>query len=690
MNDVTEEEIMDLFEEDMEEDSSLLDWVLDKRDSWRDDYSSNYEQAHEEYYRLWRAQWSQADSQRLTERSRIIAPALQQAVESSVSELEEATFGRGKWFDIHDDLGDNEGPVVEQLKNKLMEDFNAQKIRKDVSECLINAAVFGNGIAELVLEEVDEIRPATREIMDGEALAYGVETSSRAVVRLRPIMPKNFLIEPVATSIEESVGVIIDEFVPRHQVEILQDKGVYNEGDLEDAPSDLNLEPDEELAVFPEDRVRLTKYYGLVPKELLPLEEGDEEDNQGRYTEGVIIIANDGLVLKAQRSPYMMKDRPVVSFPWDIVPNRFWGRGVCEKGYMSQKALDTELRARIDALGLIVHPMLAMDATKMPRGFKPEVRPGKVILTNGPPGEALQPFNFGTLDTNTFTQSQALQSMVQQATGAIDSTGLLSSVSGDTKAGAVSMSLGAVIKRHKRTLINFQDAFLIPFIKKAAWRYMQFDPENYPVKDWQFTPSSTLGIIAREYEVSQLISLLQTMSPESPLYPALIQSVVENMNLSNREELVNTLVQASQPSPEEQQAQQEMLELQKRKALAEIALFENNAQKEASHGKKYNAEAEAVPMDTMANLIRSAMGDLQNQEEGQDFDRRLQILDRMIKDKDLEIRREVEMAKVASGQPTAASQGGEVPQAPQVPQGPEDFTDDRRGLRGPMPMGRRL
>ena len=33
-------------------------------------------------------------------RSSIISPALQQAVESNVAELEEATFGRGKWFDI--------------------------------------------------------------------------------------------------------------------------------------------------------------------------------------------------------------------------------------------------------------------------------------------------------------------------------------------------------------------------------------------------------------------------------------------------------------------------------------------------------------------------------------------------------------------------------------------------------------
>ena len=44
------------------------------------------------------------DKTRQTERSKIISPALQQAVESSVAELEEATFGRGKWFDIEDDV----------------------------------------------------------------------------------------------------------------------------------------------------------------------------------------------------------------------------------------------------------------------------------------------------------------------------------------------------------------------------------------------------------------------------------------------------------------------------------------------------------------------------------------------------------------------------------------------------------
>jgi len=319
-------------------------------------------------------------------------------------------------------------------------------------------------------------------------------------------MPQNFLIDPVATDIESALGCAVDEFVSAHSVEQLQESGVYRDVPLELASTDFDIEPDQELTQFEDDKVRLTKYYGLVPRHLLDksmkepdseeevVELGDEEDDS-YYVEAVVVIANGGVLLKASKNPYMMEDRPVVAFPWDVVPSRFWGRGVCEKGYNSQKALDTELRARIDALALTIHPMMAMDASRMPRGAKPSIQPGKTILTNGNPAEILQPFNFGNVNQITFAQAQSLQTMVQTATGAIDSAGISGSINGDATAAGVSMSLGAIIKRHKRTLINFQEAFLIPFVTKAAWRYMQFEPELYPVADYKFHTSSSLGII---------------------------------------------------------------------------------------------------------------------------------------------------------------------------------------------------
>ena len=663
---------------------SLEEWVITKCEDWRDNYESNYEERFEEYYRLWRGQWDPADSERVSERSRIISPALQQAVESNVAELEEATFGRGKWFDITDNVNDSDRQDVQYLRNKLTEDFEACKVRKAVAECLINAAVFGTGVGEVVLEEIKEMAPATQPIMGGDLTAVGVNITDRIVVKLKPILPQNFLIDPVATSVEDAMGVAIDEFVSKHSVELLQEQGVYREGLIESAAPDSDLEPDQDLTVYTDDKVRLTKYYGLVPRELLEAEDVDV-DSDSMYVEAIVVIANGGTLLKAEANPYMMEDRPVVAFPWDVVPGRFWGRGVCEKGYNSQKALDTELRARIDALGLTIHPMMAIDATRLPRGAKPEVRPGKMILTNGDPREVLQPFNFGQVSQITFAQAASLQQMVQQATGAVDSAGIAGSVNGEATAAGISMSLGAIIKRHKRTLINFQQSFLLPFVTKAAHRYMQFDPENYPVADYKFNATSTLGIIAREYEVTQLVQLLQTMKQDSPLYPVLIQSIIDNMNLSNREELIAAMQKAAQPNPEAQQmamaAQQSQLQFQQ----AQTAALQGQAAESQARAVKYAIDAELAPQELEIDKIEAITRNLkEGDEDDKEFERRLKIADIALKERTLNN----QASKGASSRANDTNRNEQLPRAnqPSVPKAIRQIGlagEPGQGTRGP-------
>ena len=644
---------------------SLEDWVMHNCNKWRDHYEANYSEKFDEYYRLWRGIWASEDKTRDSERSRIIAPALQQAVESSVAELEEATFGRGKWFDISDDRNDPDASDIAYLRNQLHEDFNKTKIRKAVAECLINSAVFGTGVAEVVISEEKEMAPATQPIMEGDLTAVGVNIRDRVVVKLRPVMPQNFLIDPIATSVEEALGVAVDEFVPRHSVEQLQEQGVYKQTYLGNAAEDMDIEPDQELTLYQDDKIRLTKYYGLVPRHLLEEAEeyedlGESEEEKSYYVEAIVIIANDGVLLKAEESPYMMQDRPVVAFPWDVVPSRFWGRGVCEKGYNSQKALDAEIRARIDALALTVHPMMAMDATRIPRGTKPEIRAGKLILTNGDPKEILNPFNFGNVSQITFAQAQALQGMVQQATGAVDSAGIAGNINGEATAAGISMSLGAIIKRHKRTLINFQESFLLPFVKKAAYRYMQFEPELYPVKDYKFNATSSLGIIAREYEVTQLVQLLQTMQQDSPLYPVLIQSIIDNMNLSNREELIATMKQASQVDPQQQQQQMQMQQAQMEAQMAfqnaQTAALEAQAQEAMSRAQKYSVESQMLPQELEIDKLKAITTNIrQGEEDDREFERRLKIADRLLKEKDIDNK----------AQRPQGGQGGSIPSTTQ-------------------------
>jgi hypothetical protein len=214
--------------------------------------------------------------------------------------------------------------------------------------------------------------------------------------------------------------------------------------------------------------------------------------------------------------------------------------------------------------------------------------------------------------------------MVQQSTGAIDGAELAQSMGSNNKTGAVSMALGPIIKRQKRTLINFQECFWLPFIEKAAWRYMQFNPEDFPVSDYNFVPASTLNIMAREYEVSQLIQLMQTMGPESPLYPVLTMNIIEHMDVSNREQLIKQLQEASQPTPEQQQHDQMMQQLAVGLQEAQVEAVKAQAAESNARAQKYQVEAMLEPEKLEIDRI-DAVADVRDKVSTREFQQRLDI-----------------------------------------------------------------
>jgi len=173
-------------------------------------------------------------------------------------------------------------------------------------------------------------------------------------------------------------------------------------------------------------------------------------------------------------------------------------------------------------------------------------------------------------------------------------------------------------------------------VQKTAWRYMQFNPDLYPVNDFKFVPSSSLGIIAREYEVTQLVQLLQTMQPDSPMYPMLIESIVDNMNLSNREEMIARLQQANQPNPEAQQIQQMQLQVQMAKEQATAAALEAQAAEANARAQKYAMETQYTGYDSETNRIKAVTTNLEKgTEDDKEFERRLKVAEVMLKEKQL-------------------------------------------------------
>jgi hypothetical protein len=190
------------------------------------------------------------------------------------------------------------------------------------------------------------------------------------------------------------------------------------------------------------------------------------------------------------------------------------------------------------------------------------------------------------------------------------------------------MATATMIKKYKRTLVNFQEDFLIPFICKAAWRYMQFAPERYPSADVKFIPTATLGIIAREYEQKQLAFLIQTLGAQSPLTPILMQGIIRNSSLNNREQMLEQMAKQSQPDPQQQQMAQQGVQLEMAKKQAEVQKLQAEAQ-------KTTVEAQLAPEEAKAKMISALSNNLDDDQEGKDFERRAKIAELMIAEKDI-------------------------------------------------------
>ena len=629
------------FESEITPQNALVAFVMDRCNDWRNYRDENYMDRWDEYERLWRGLYADEDKTRDSERSRLISPALQQAVDNKQADLEEAVFAKGVFFDISDDISDQDKTDVEKMKSLLSEDFKKDKIRKNIGQIMTLAEIYGTGIGEVIVKQKKSLTPATQPTAQPGLAMIGVNTNYRVSVDLKPINPRNFLVDPNATTIDDAMGCAIEEYVGRHAVIKGMEDGVYKKVAIGEASLDTDLEPNQDLTYYQSDKVLLLRYYGLVPKKLLdnPDDLSFEDDElYSEMVEALIVIANGEDLLKAEENPFMMQDRPVVAYQADSVPGRFWGRGTAEKAYNMQKAVDAQIRSHVDSLGLTAAPMMAIDASRLPRGQKFEIKPGKNILVNGNPAEILQPFKFGVTDKSNIETAQIFERMMLQATGTLDTANLPAQVSGgDAAAAGLAMAVSGIIKKNKRSLVNFQEDFLIPFVQKAAWRYMQFAPDRYPVKDFEFIPTGTLGMVAREFEQAQMMAMMSTLGPNSPIVPLLLQGIVEYSSLPNRESLLQQLQQLTQPNPEQQQAQQQATQLQLADAQATVQEKQARAQKAAAEAQKVTIEAQLMPEEVRAKIVNAATQNLPNNDDSaeREFQRRIKIAELMLKEEDI-------------------------------------------------------
>jgi hypothetical protein len=655
------------FKEDpvSESDKDLVAFIIDHCDRWKEHRDNNYQAKWDEYERLYYGVWSDEDKTRDSERSRLVSPAIRQAVENKTSEIIEATTGRGEFFELEDDAADQQEMDVEMVNRQLHDDLKKDKVDKVWAEVNRNAEVFGLGVAEIQIKSTMELQPAMQPMPGGMGSAIGVMEAERVSVPVKSVHPRNFVWDPNSETVDDSLGVAVEEYTSLFKVVKGIEDGIYRKVNIGPEFSDADLIPNQLDSLYQEDKVRVLRYYGLVPREYLEdleneggevadlFPEDSDADKYADMVEAVVVIANNQYLLKAEANPYMMKDRPIVTYVPEKVSGRLVGMGTVQKGYNMQKAIDAQLRSHLDSLALTTAPMMAADATRLPRGVSYKVQPGKTLLTNGNPNEILFPFKFGSTDAGNIQTAQQFEVMLLQATGTLDSQAMTRSVAqGDAGGASMSLAMSSIIKKNKQALMNFQDDFLIPLIKKVAYRYMQFDPERYPSRDFRFTAASTLGMVAREYEQQQFIGLLQTLGPTSPVLPLILKGIIKGSSLSNKEELATALDQMNQPNPEAQAMQQAQMQAQIQLVQAQInelnsraAESQADAQEAMAKAQKTMVEAQLMPEELRAKVIQSVSANLDGSNQGE-FERRAKVAELILKEREIETKENIVEAQM--------------------------------------------
>lgn len=548
-----------------------------------------YKVAWDQYERTFRGIYTGSDQTREGERSRLVAPALAAAIESTAATLEDAVFSRERWFDIDDDVEDKESDDVKDIQRKLEEDLDWANVPDAIAKIILNGCLYGTGIGKINIT-----RQEIRTYQQGKIIR-----DFRPMVTLEPIPPWEFVIDSQARDIKSAYFCAHETHVPRNVVWARIKSGVYRNVPLigntasytanpggEETPDGQRKSDEYDGSVF------VTEYYGLVPAAMLKgIVEYKKEDIHGNgHVEVIVTIGNELEVLRAIVNPFDTKDRPILAYQHSVVPGRFWGRGVSEKGWNAQRALDAELRARMDALGLLTSPMMGADITRLPRNPDMRVRPGKVWLTRGRPSEVLEPVILGNIDPNTFNQSSEMERLVQVGTGAIESNAPLNVDRRNETASGISMIQSSALKRMRRTMWNIERQFLNPFIRKATHRYVQFAPNRYP-SDVVFRVKGTMGIVAREFEQAQLVGMLSNIPPDSPFYSMIIRAIVELSSSPKRDEIL-AQVDAQAEAQQKQSEATAQLQLAAQQEALKEQQYEN--QKTLMEIEKIKAEIEQI------------------------------------------------------------------------------------------------
>ena len=134
----------------------------------------------------------------------------------------------------------------------------------------------------------------------------------------------------------------------------------------------------------------------------------------------------------------------------------------------------------------------------------------------------------------------------------------------------------------------------------------------------------------------------------------LVSAVIDNMGLSNREELMEQLAKSQQPDPNKQQMEQSHMQMQMEQAQAQLQLTQAQAQEASARAQKAFIEAQLEPQVVQAKLAAALSTNLDSGgTEDKSFAQRAKMTELLLKEKDIDSNERIAMMQMQKIQQTA-------------------------------------
>jgi len=223
----------------------------------------------------------------------------------------------------------------------------------------------------------------------------------------------NFFVDPVADSIESARYVIHRVYRDKAHLEDFFNRGIYKK-------------PPEEIW-----KTFLQEHSSLQRQALIGLGPGGGLDQDTNlipllelWTDGMIVtVAGDehttGVLLRAEKNPYMHGEKPFVRIVDHLVPHEFWGIGELEPLEGLQDTLNAIWNSRIDNVKLNLNSMFLAVMDYMVDPSDLQMGPSKVIrVREGVPlDQAVKRLELGDVTSSSYTEAQEVERMTEKASG---------------------------------------------------------------------------------------------------------------------------------------------------------------------------------------------------------------------------------------------------------------------------------